>query len=93
VALASEGLLREAVDVIDICVGGFALASPLLATKKPGDKLRLHVTLGAGSEGPVEVVTRWTSADGAGVELVDPSSGFTQELARYIAELLERGEK
>lgn len=91
VALASDGLLREALDVMDLSVGGLALSSPALASTKPGDRFRIHLTLGTGREHAVEVVTRWKSAEGAGVELVDPPPSTAQELGRYIGELLERG--
>jgi len=91
VALASDGLLREALDVMDLSVSGLALSAPALASTKPGDRLRLHLTLGTSAEHAIEVVTRWTSRDGAGVELVEPKAGTAQELGRYIAELLERG--
>jgi hypothetical protein len=91
VALASEGLMREMLDVIDLSVGGLALSSPALAATKPGDHLRLHLTLGGSAEQVIEVVARWKSQDGVGVELVDPSGRASQELGRYIAELLERG--
>ena len=92
VSLAGDGLVREGLDVIDLSVGGLALSSsPALAGTKPGARLRLHLTLGTSAEEVVEVVTRWTSTDGIGVELVDPPPAIAQALARYIAELLERG--
>lgn len=91
VSLASDGLMREALDVMDLSVSGLALSSPALANLKPGERLKLHLTLGTNAEHAVDVVTRWISQDGAGVELVDPSASTVQELARFIAELLERG--
>lgn len=91
VSLAGDGLVREGLDVIDLSVGGLALSSPALAGVKPGARLRLHLTLGTSAEEVVEVVTRWTSSDGIGVELVDPPPATAQALGRYIAELLERG--
>jgi hypothetical protein len=92
VSLAVDGLVREGLDVLDLSVGGFALSSPLLASARPGEQKRLFLTLGAdGSEHAVDVVIRWNAPGGAGVELVDPPAATAQELARYIAELLERG--
>jgi hypothetical protein len=91
VALAGDGLLREALDVIDLSISGLALSSPALASTKPGDKLHLLLTLGTSAEHEVDVITRWTSRDGVGVELVDPPAQTAQALQRYIAELLERG--
>ncbi|MDB4946084.1 MAG: hypothetical protein JWP97_5618 [Labilithrix sp.] len=91
VALASGGLLREALDVLDLSVGGFALSSPLVSGKAPGERFKLQLALGAGVEHTVEVVVRWASPEGAGVELVEPTPAVAQELQRYIGELLERG--
>lgn len=91
VALASGGLLREALDVVDLSASGFALSSPLVAGKAVGDTFALQLSLGAGAEHTVKVVVRWSSADGAGVELVDPAPAVAQELQRFIAEHLERG--
>ena len=92
VALVGDGFLREALDVMDLSVGGLALSSPALAGTKPGDRFRIHLALGASAEHALDVVTRWISGDGAGVELVDPPAATAQELSRYIAELLERGD-
>jgi len=91
VALATDSLMREALDVIDLSVSGLALSSAALASSKPGDRLLLHITLGSTPVHVAEATVRWTSAVGAGVELVNPSARTAQELARYIAELLERG--
>jgi hypothetical protein len=91
VALAGDGLMREALDVIDLSIGGLALSSPALAETKLGERLRLHLTLGTSPEHTIEVVTRWKTQDGIGVELVDPPARTAQELGRYIADLLERG--
>ncbi|CAN5894153.1 hypothetical protein BH11MYX4_BH11MYX4_07890 [soil metagenome] len=89
-ALASDGLLREGLDVVDLSVSGLALSSTAIAETKAGDRLRLTITLAA-AEHFVEAVVRWTSGDTAGVELVDPPARTAQELGRYIADLLERG--
>ncbi|HSO36227.1 MAG TPA: PilZ domain-containing protein [Labilithrix sp.] len=91
VALASDGLLREGLDVVDLSVSGLALSSTALAKTKAGDRLRLTITIGKAAEHAVEAVVRWTSGDTAGVELVDPPARTAQELGRYIADLLERG--
>lgn len=90
VALVGDGPLREALDVIDVSVGGCALASPALRDAKLGQRLRMQLALGA-DEYPVEVVVRWTSGERVGVELVDAPASTSQALSRYIAELLERG--
>ena len=91
VALASDGLLREALDVVDLSVSGLALSSAALAGSGAGDRLQLHITLGTAAEHVVTATVRWTSGDSVGVELVDPPARTAQELGRYIADLLERG--
>ena len=91
VALLGDGLMREALDVIDISVGGMALASPALKDSKAGARLKLVITLGAHDDHAVEVVTRWAIAETIGVELVDPPATATHALGKYVAELLERG--
>lgn len=91
VALSNDGPMREMLDVVDVSVGGFSLSSPALRTAKAGQQLKLQLLLGLKEEYPVEVITRWVSGDGAGVELVEPPASTTQALGRYIAELLERG--
>ena len=91
-ALAGDGLLREVLDVVDLSVGGLAISAPALAKTKPGERLRLHLTLGAAAEFVVDVVVRWRSNENAGVELVDAPPPTARELERYVQELLERGE-
>jgi c-di-GMP-binding flagellar brake protein YcgR len=91
VALLGDSLMREALDVVDISVGGMALTSPALRTTPPGARLKIQLSLGLKEEHTVEVVTRWTKADTIGVELVDAPANASQALSRYVAELLERG--
>ena len=91
VVLLGDGLMREALDVIDISVGGIALASPALKNTEVGARLKLVVTLGPHDDHAVEVVTRWAISETIGVELVDPPATATQALGKYVAELLERG--
>ena len=92
VALVGDGLMREALDVVDISVGGMALASPALKDSKAGARLKLVITLGTSHDDhAVEAVTRWATSETIGVELVDPPLAATQALGKYVAELLERG--
>lgn len=91
VALLGDGPMREALDVLDISVGGMSLASPALKDKQAGNRMKLVVTLGPRDEHALEVVTRWVSAESVGVEIVDPVPAATQALGKYVAELLERG--
>ena len=90
VALLGDGLLREALDVVDISVGGMALTSTVLRGSQVGAQLKLQISLGK-EDHAIEVVTRWTAANVIGVELVDPAGVAAQALSRYVAELLERG--
>jgi hypothetical protein len=91
VALLGDGLMHEALDIVDVSVGGMALTSPALRATEPGARMKLQLTLGNAGEHAVDVVARWKSADTVGVELVDTASSASQALARYVAELLERG--
>jgi hypothetical protein len=94
VALAGDGLLREALDVADISVGGLSLTSPALRGVAPGQRLKLHLTfgeLGAHEEHAIEAIARWVKGDAAGLEVVTPEAGTAKAIERYVAELLERG--
>lgn len=91
VALLGDGPMREALDVIDISIGGMALASPALAGSQAGARMKLVITLGTLDEQAIEVVTRWASAETVGVEMVDPAPAATQAIGKYVADLLERG--
>lgn len=83
--------MREALDVVDISVGGMALASPALRDQKAGSRMKIVLTLGARDDHAIDVVTRWTAADRIGVEIVDAPPAATQAIGKYVAELLERG--
>lgn len=86
---ALDALLQESLEIIDISVGGLALASTEV---EPGTKMTLTLTLGEnGSEHVVDAVVRWARRGAVGVELVDPSPTATQAIQKYVAELLERG--
>jgi PilZ domain len=91
VALANGGILREALDVLDLSISGLAVSAAALGKATTGDRLRLHITLGAAPEIVVDAQVRWRSGDAAGLELVDPPQRAAQELGKYLAELLERG--
>ena len=43
VALLGDGPMREALDVIDISIGGMALASPVLKGSKEGGHMKLVI--------------------------------------------------
>jgi hypothetical protein len=83
-----DALLRESLDVIDISVGGMALATRPIDV---GTRMTLTVTLGAEPERAIEVEVRWAATGMIGVEFVDPSHETSHAVQRYVAELLERG--
>jgi hypothetical protein len=83
--------MREALDVVDISIGGMALSSPALKGSQAGARLKLVVTLGALEGQTLDVVTRWAAAETIGVEIVDAAPTATQAIGKYVAELLERG--
>ena len=85
---ALAALLQEAVEIVDIRVGGMALAS---VNAEVGSTMKLTLTLAGQGEHVIDAVVRWASRDSIGVELVDPPAPTTQALQRYVAELLERG--
>ena len=90
--VAVDGLVREAIDIIDVSVSGLALRSGGgLAGAKQGQRLKLTLDLSAWGEHQVDVDVRWTSPAAVGVELADPSPAASQAVNRYVAELLERG--
>jgi hypothetical protein len=90
--VAVDGLVREAIDVIDVSVSGLALRfGPCLAGVKQGHRLKLTLELSAWGEHQVEVDVRWASPAAVGVELVSLSPAVAQAVSRYVAELLERG--
>ena len=91
VVLLGDSPVRETLDVNDLSVGGLALSSPALKKAVPGERLKLLITLGRQDEYAVDVVTRWTSENAVGVELVDAPVATAQALGRFLAELLERG--
>lgn len=83
--------MREALDVVDISIGGMALTSPALKDSKAGARLKLVVTLGVLEDQALDVVTRWAAGETIGVEIVDAAPTATQAIGKYVAELLERG--
>lgn len=89
-ALLGDGLLREALDVVDISVGGMSLTSPALRGVTAGQRLKLHVTL-ATDEYAIDGVARWAKGESIGIEIVDAPPATAQAVQQYVAELLERG--
>lgn len=89
--LVSSGPLHETLDVLDISVGGMALARPPAGTPKVGDNAKLRLRLGHNDEQLVDVLVRWVSADAFGVELASPTEEVEKSIRTYTSDLLERG--
>jgi hypothetical protein len=85
-----SGLLKEALDVVDISAGGVALVKPPNGVTS-GARIELRLALGADGEHAFGGVVRWVSADAFGIEFVEPAPPAEQALRRYVGELLERG--
>lgn len=85
---ALDALLQETVEIVDISVGGMALAS---VRAEPGTKMRLTLSLAGHGEHVLETEVRWAARDSIGVAFVDPPAEAAQAIQRYVAELLERG--
>lgn len=85
---ALDALMQESVEIVDISVGGMALAS---VNAEPGVKMRLTLSLAGHGEHVVDTEVRWASRDSIGVAFVDPPASASHAIQRYVAELLERG--
>ena len=85
---ALDALVQESLEIVDISVGGMALAS---VNMEPGAKMTVTLSLAGHGDHVVDVVVRWAAQDSIGVELVDPPAAAAQAIQRYVAELLERG--
>ena len=91
-AVLEGSLVSEVVHVIDVSVGGLALAAEgALERQSPGAVLSLRLDLGAYGEHRLAAAVRWTSPTMVGVELQAPAPAAAQALSRYVGELLERG--
>jgi c-di-GMP-binding flagellar brake protein YcgR len=90
--MATGEKLREVVDIFDISVAGAGLAAMgKLVHAKVGDRMAMHLSLGAWGEHAIDVVVRWISPTVIGVELVDAPPDTARALQRYVSELLARG--
>lgn len=91
-ARLSQGPIHESLQVIDVSVGGLALAKDgSLADAPVGERFGLRLTLAGLGEHRLDVVVRWAGAQQTGVEFVDPDGQATIAIRKYVAELLERG--
>lgn len=83
-----DALMNESLEIIDISVGGLALAETNLAV---GTTTKLKLSLSGHGEYFVEVEVRWSRNGTTGVTFVTPSQPAFQAIQRYVAELLEVG--
>ncbi|AKU96814.1 hypothetical protein AKJ09_03478 [Labilithrix luteola] len=89
--LASDGPVREAIDVVDVSASGLALSSSRLATVATGSRLDLRLSLDRYGDHDLRVDVRWKAGELVGVEVVEPTDEAAQAIRRYVGELLERG--
>lgn len=83
-----DTLLNESIEILDISVGGMALADTSLAV---GALTRLKLSLDGHGEYFVDVEVRWSANAVSGVTFVSPSPPAAQAIQKYVAELLEIG--
>lgn len=83
-----DGLVQESLEIIDISIGGMALAS---VNTEPGTRMKVTLSLAGHGEHVIDTEVRWTSRDSVGVAFVDVPPQAAQAIQRYVAELLERG--
>jgi hypothetical protein len=84
--VASDGLVHERIEIIDIAVGGMKLAIADI----PKDAT-LRLSLGPHGDHDVQVDVRWRSPSAVGIQFVAPSEAAFRAINRYVSELLERG--
>lgn len=80
--------MNESLEIIDISVGGLAVAETSLAV---GAKAKLKLSLDGHGEYYVEIEVRWAHNGTTGVTFIAPSPPASQAIQRYVAELLEVG--
>jgi len=85
---ALDALVQESLAIIDISVGGMALAG---VNANSGVRMKLTLSLAGHGEHVVDAEVRWAAGDTVGVAFVDPPADAAQAIQRYVAELLERG--
>ena len=83
-----DALVQESLEIIDISVGGMALAG---VHADGGAKMTLKLSLAGQGDHVVDAEVRWASRDAVGVAFVEPATEAAQAVRRYVAELLERG--
>lgn len=82
--------ITEALDVVDISVGGLAILDGTSAGASPTPVMKLRLVLPDATY-PIEGMVRWVAKGMVGLEFVDPPAETTRAIQRYVGELLERG--
>lgn len=87
-----DGTIHESLEVIDVSLGGLALATEgSLVDAKVGDRFALRLDIGSFGAHRADVIVRWAVEQQTGVEIVDLLPDVAVAIRRYVAELLERG--
>ena len=90
--LQGSGLVHESLEVVDVSVGGLALAtSGALENAAMGDAVTLRLGLSRYGEHTIPVTIRWKARGLTGVEFGALEPAATTAIRRFVAELLERG--
>lgn len=80
--------MQESLEIVDISVGGLALADTSIAV---GTTARIKLALDRHGEYFVDVEARWSANGTTGLTFVSPSAPAAQAIQRYVSELLEVG--
>lgn len=81
--------ITEALDVVDISIGGLAIVQPMKLTAATAT-IKLGLVLPDGTHA-IEGHVRWVAKGMVGLELIEPPQETMKAIQRYVGELLERG--
>ena len=81
--------ITEALDVVDISVGGLAIVQAMKVDAST-TMMKLRLVLPDATH-VIEGKVRWVAKGMVGLELIDPPQETTKAIQRYVGELLERG--
>jgi len=89
--LLGPGDARTPVGIVDVSVGGIALARGDVLNGEPGTRVALRLSLSQYGQHEVTVDFRWCVDAVIGAQYVDLTKPATAAVRAYVAELLERG--
>ncbi len=90
--LPGSGIVKESLSIVDISVGGMAIATePTIAALTGGKRARIELSFGSAKPLLIEVELRWKTASSMGVQFVDLTTESSTAIRKYVSELLERG--